>query len=92
MRSKNCLKRVDQYQLLNTHYGDDPIVSRFLSFIEDKRKEVFFYIENGLVEKTTGIVERHFSVMSWLLKHRFKTKEGLLRTSHWYHHYLSTGI
>ena len=54
------------------------------------RKEVFLYLENHLVEKTTGIVEEHFSIMSWLLKNRFKKKKGLLKTSYWYHHHLST--
>ena len=78
--------------LLNTYYGDDPIISKFLSFIDENRKEVFLYLDNSLVEKTTGIAEHHFSIMSWLLKHRFKTKQGLLKTSYWYHHYLSTGI
>ncbi len=78
--------------LLNAYYGDDPIISKFLSFIQDNRKEVFLYLEYPLVEKTTGIAEHHFSIMSWLLKNRFKTKEGLLKTSYWYHHYLSTQI
>ncbi|MEM4091392.1 MAG: hypothetical protein QXQ46_11760 [Thermoplasmatales archaeon] len=78
--------------VLNTHYGDDPIISKFLSFLQDSRKEVFLYLENHLVEKTTGIAEQHFSIMSWLLKNRFKTKEGLLKTSYWYHHYLSMRI
>ena len=44
------------------------------------------------VEKTSDKAEHHFSSMSWLFKHRFKTKEGLLKTSYWYHYYLSTGI
>ncbi|MDA8054943.1 MAG: hypothetical protein M0Z77_04745 [Thermoplasmatales archaeon] len=56
--------------------------------------KVFLYLKDRNVEKTTGIAERHFSVMSWLLKHRFKTKEGLLRMSYWHHYYhpLSTRI
>ena len=80
--------------LLNRYYGDDPIISKFLSFIEENRAEVFLYLKDSNVEKTTGIAERHFSVMSWLLKHRFKTKEGLLRMSYWHHYYhpLSTRI
>ena len=55
-------------------------------------KEVFLYLKYGEVEKTSNIAEQHFSIMSWLFKKRFKTKEGLLRTSYWYHHYLSTGM
>jgi hypothetical protein len=73
---------------------DNAIISKFLSFLEENRAEVFLYLKDSNVEKTTGIAERHFSVMSWLLKHRFKTKEGLLRMSYWHHHYhpLSTRI
>jgi hypothetical protein len=80
--------------ILNRYYGDNPIISKFLSFLEENRAEVFLYLKDSNVEKTTGIAERHFSVMSWLLKHRFKTKEGLLRMSYWHHHYhpLSTRI
>ena len=80
--------------VLNRYYGDNPIISKFLSFLEGNRAEVFLYLKDKNVEKTTGIAERHFSVMSWLLKHRFKTKEGLLRMSYWHHQYhpLSTRI
>ncbi|MGC8505744.1 MAG: hypothetical protein ACP5NK_03435 [Thermoplasmata archaeon] len=53
-------------------------------------KEVFLYLQDPMVEKTSDKAEQHFSIQSWLFKHRFKTKEGLLRTSFWYHHYLST--
>ncbi len=81
-------------QIIDRYYGDDPIISKFLSFLEESRGEVFLYLKDSNVEKTTGIAERHFFVMSWLLKHRFKTKEGLLRMSYWHHYYhpLSTGI
>ncbi len=73
--------------MLNRYYGDDPIISKFLSFLEENRAELFLYLKDSKVEKTTGIAERHFSVMSWPLKHRFKTKEGLLKTSYWHHYY-----
>jgi hypothetical protein len=78
--------------ILNRYYGDNPTISKFLSFVEENSGEVFLYLKDSNVEKTTGIAERHFSVMSWLLKHRFKTKEGLLRMSyrHHYYHPLST--
>ena len=65
--------------MLNNNYGDDPIISKFLSFLHENRN----------VEKITGKAEQHFSVMSWLLKHRFKTKTGLLKMSYWHHHYLA---
>ena len=71
-------------------YGDDRIISGFLSFVRKHRKEVFLYLENPEVEKTSDLAEQHFSIQSWLLKHRFKTKQGLLNTSYWYHRYLST--
>ena len=78
---------LDRLMLL---YGDDPIIAGFLSFMKRYRKEVFLYLEDPKVEKTSDIAEQHFSIRSWLFKHMFKTKEGLLRVSFWYHHYLST--
>ncbi|MHB1440310.1 MAG: hypothetical protein ACYCWK_06235 [Cuniculiplasma sp.] len=75
---------------LTSLYGGDDIISHFLDFVKEHRKEVFLYLENREVEKTSDLAEQHFSVMSWLFKHRFKTKRGLLKTSYWYHHYLST--
>jgi hypothetical protein len=77
---------------LNSLYGEDPIIQHFLYSIKKHRKEVFLYLDNPDVEKTSDKAEQHFSIQSWLLKHRFKTKDGLLRTSYWYHRYLSTGI
>ncbi|MHB1708211.1 MAG: IS1/IS1595 family N-terminal zinc-binding domain-containing protein [Thermoplasmataceae archaeon] len=77
---------------LNSLYGDEEIIRGFLDFVRKHRREVFLYLENHEVEKTSGIAEQHFSIQSWLFKHRFKTKEGLLRTSFWYHRYLSTGM
>jgi len=78
--------------LLNGLYGDEPIIQDFMDFVKKNRVEVFLYLKDGEVEKTSNIAEQHFSIMSWLFKNRFKTKEGLLRTSYWYHHYLSTGM
>jgi hypothetical protein len=74
---------------LEKYCGDASIISRFLDFIHDHRDEVFLYLSNREVEKTSGIAERHFSVMSYLLKNRFRTKEGLLRMSYWNHYYLT---
>ena len=76
---------------INSLYGGDRIIASFLTFVKRHRKEVFLYLENHGVEKTSDLAEQHFSIQPWLLKHRFKTKEGLLRTSYWYHRYLSTG-
>ncbi|MHB1493332.1 MAG: hypothetical protein ACYCSG_00650 [Thermoplasmataceae archaeon] len=78
--------------LLNDLYSYDPIIETFLEFVRKNGKEVFLYLKDADVEKTSKIAEQHFSIMSWLFKRRFKTKEGLLRTSYWYHHYLSTGM
>ncbi len=77
--------------LIRDLYSGDTIIRDFLSFLKEHRKEVFLYLEDSSVEKTSDKAEQHFSIMSWLLKHRFKTKDGLLRTSYWYHRYLSTG-
>jgi len=44
-----------------------------------------------MVNRTNNVAEHHFSVRSELLKMRFKTDDGLLMTSYWYHR-LSTGI
>ncbi len=77
---------------VNSPYGNDEIISHFLDFVKKHRKEVFLYLENGEVEKTSDLAEQHFAIMSWLLKYRFKTKEGLLRASYWYHRCLSTKI
>ena len=76
---------------INSLYGGDRIIASLLTFVKRHRKEVFLYLENHEVEKTSDKAEQHFSIQSWLLKHRFKTEEGLLRTSYWYHRYLSTG-
>ena len=72
-------------------YGYDSIIPHFLLFIKRYRKEVFLYLQDPMVEKTSDIAEQHFSIQSWLFMHRFQTKEGLLKTSFWYHHYLSIG-
>lgn len=77
---------------LNSLYCEDSIIRSFLSFVRKHRKEVLIYLDNPEVEKTSDKAEQHFSVQSWLFKHRFKTKDGLLRTFYWYNWYLSTGI
>ena len=77
--------------LIRDLYSSDTIIRDFLSFLKEHRKEVFLYLEDSSVEKISDKAGQHFSIMSWLLSNRFKTKEGLLKTSEWYHRYLSTG-
>ena len=79
-------------EIIQSMYGEDIIITRFLDFIIKYRKEVFPYLKDPNVKKTSDKAEQHISIQSWLFKHRFKTKEGLLNTSFWYHHYLSTGM
>ena len=69
---------------INSLYGEDLIIRYFLTFVKKNRKEVFLYLDNPEVEKTSDKAEQHFSVQSWLFRHRFRTKEGLLRTYYWY--------
>jgi hypothetical protein len=78
--------------VLRDMYGEDKIIYRFLEFLKRNKNEVFLYLNENQVEKTSDKAEQHFSIMSWLFKNRFKSKEGLLRTSYWYHRYISTGI
>ena len=77
---------------IESMYGEYPEISKFLDLIRKHRNEVFLYLKNPEVEKTSDKAEQHFSIQSWLFKNRFKTKEGLLRTSYWYHRFLSTGM
>ena len=77
---------------IESMYGEYRSIRKFLDFIRKHRNEVFLYLRFPEVEKTSDKGEQHFSIQSWLFKNRFKTKEGLLRTSYWYHHYLSAGI
>jgi hypothetical protein len=69
----------------------DSVTSHFLTLLKRHRKEVFLCLQNPMVEKTSDIVVQHLSIRSWLFKHRFRTKEVLIRTYFWYHQYLSTG-
>ena len=84
-------KRCEEWHMHQEAGEWNGVIAGFLSFMKRYGKEVFLYLEDPVVEKTSDIAEQHFSIHSWLFKHRFKTKEGLLRTSFWYHHYLSTG-
>ena len=72
-------------------YCEDKVMTGFLKLVKKYRKKVFLYLDDNTVEKTSDKAEQYFSIQSWLFRHRFKTKDGLLRTSYWYHRYLSTG-
>ena len=96
LKLTECKSESEKVDLLlekiESMYGEYPEIRKFLDLIKKHRKEVFLYLKNSEVEKTSDKAEQHFSIQSWLFKNRFKTKEGLLRTSYWYHHYLSTGM
>ena len=66
-------------------YSDDPIIGKFLRNRRKNRIEIFMYLEDPKANKTNNAAEHHFSMRSELLKRRFKTDEGLLKTSYWYH-------
>ena len=90
---KNETEKVDLIlERIESMYGEYPEIRKFLDLIRKHRNEVFLYLKNPEVEKTSDKAEQHFSIQSWLFKNRFKTKEGLLRTSYWYHRFLSTGM
>ncbi len=65
--------------------SDDPIIGKFPSFVRENRKIIFRFLEDTSVNRTNNVAEHHFSMRSDLLKGRFRTDEGLLRTSYWYH-------
>ena len=47
---------------INSLYGEYPIMRSFLTFLRKHRKEVFLYLDNPEVEKTSDKAEQHFSV------------------------------
>ncbi len=71
--------------IIRDQYSDDPIIGKFFLFTRKNRKTTFRYLEDPKVYKINNVAEQHFSIRSDLLKKRFKTDEGLLRTSYWYH-------
>ena len=73
--------------LVRDLHSGDPIIGKFLVFIRKNRRQVFRYLEDENVQKTNNVSEHHFSMRSELLKKRFKTCEGLLKTSYWYHRF-----
>jgi len=90
---RNDSEKVDLImEIMESMYGEYAEIRKFLDFIRKHRKEVFLYLKNPEVEKTSDKTEQHFSIQSWLFRHRFKTKDGLLTTSYWYHRCLSTGM
>jgi len=90
---RNESEKVDLImEIMESMYGEYAEIRKFLDFVKKYRKEVFLYLKNPEVEKTSDRAEQHFSIQSWLFKNRFKTKDGLLSTSYWYHRCLSTGM
>lgn len=83
---KNEIEIVETMRaLIERLYGEYKIIKDFLEFLDENEREVFLYLKDPAVPKTTNVAESHFSLQSWLFKHRFKTTEGLLDTSYWYH-------
>ena len=68
-------------------YSGDPIMGKFLEFLKRNRRQVFGYLEDDRVQKAKNMTEPHFSMRLELLKRRFKTDGGLLRTFYWYHRF-----
>ena len=87
-------KEIVEYviSLVRNLYSGNRAVAGFLSFIRKKREEVFLYLEDSKVPKTSNLAEQHFSIQSWHFKNRFKTAKDLRNISYWYHKGISTEI
>ena len=87
-------KEIVEYviSLVRDLYCGNQAVAEFLSFIRKKREELFLYLEDSKVQKTSNLAEQHFSIQSWHFKNRFKTAKGLRNISYWYHKGISTEI
>ena len=85
MSAKDATFRI--LDLARDLYSGDPIIGKFLLFLRKNRRQVFRYLEDKNVQKMNKVSEHHFSMRSELLKKRFKTCEGLLKTSNWYHRF-----
>jgi hypothetical protein len=73
---KNESENVDLLlKKIESMYGEYPEIRKFMDLIRNHRKEVFLYLKNPEVEKTSDKAEQHFSIQSWLFKNRFKTKD-----------------
>jgi hypothetical protein len=53
-------------------YGEYPEIRKFHDFIRKHGNEVFLYLKNPEVDKTSDKAEQHFSMQSLLFKYRFK--------------------
>ena len=83
MSEKDATFRI--LEIVRDLYSDHGIIMGFLTFLKRESSHVFRYLDDPLVDKTNNVPEHHFSVRSELLKNRFKTDDGLMRTSYWYH-------
>lgn len=61
---------------ISSLYGEDRIIASFMKFLIKQWNEMFLYINHPEVKKTSDKAEQHFSIHSWQLKHRSKTKGG----------------
>lgn len=69
--------------VITTNLDDDsgdPIIAKFLKQVREDRKEVFRYLYDPMVKRTTNVAEQHFSMRTELLKRRFKTNDRMIRT------------
>ena len=49
---------------LNSLQGDDTIIASFLTFVRKYKKEVFLYLKNPEMEKTSNLAEQRLSAQS----------------------------
>lgn len=56
--------------MLSNSAGADQnvIISNLIESIDENGKEVFLYLGNQSIMKALGIVESHFSIMSWIVQ------------------------
>lgn len=57
---------------IESMYGEYPEIRKFHDFIRKHGNEVFLYLKNPEVDKTSDKAEQHFSMQSLLFKYRFK--------------------
>ena len=61
---------------INSLYGNYRIIVTLRTFVRKHGDEVFLYLKNPEVEKTSDLAEKHFSIQSWLFKYRSRRKKG----------------
>lgn len=66
-------------------YSDHQVIRGFLRFLKKNHSLVFRYLDDPMINRINNVDEHHFYVRSELLKNRFKTDRGILKTPYWYH-------